>query len=71
VFGCDLLRFFSCLIKNDSRRLIMPWQSRKQVMVMEECHRQNPLPKRPQSLQPQLSLDEEMELAVEEARSRL
>ena len=49
----------------------MPWQSRKQVMVMEECHRQNPLPKRPQSLQPQLSLDEEMELAVEEARSRL
>ena len=32
---------------------------------------QNPLPRRPQQLQPELSLDEELELAVEEERARL
>lgn len=30
--------------------LITPEQIRKQVAVMEECHRQNPLPRKPQSL---------------------
>jgi hypothetical protein len=34
---------------------------------MEECHRQNPLPRKPQALQPLLGLDAELELeAVEE-----
>ncbi len=52
------------VLTNGAQRLILPWQSRKQVAVMEECHRQNPLPQKPQSLQPQLSLDAELELAV-------
>ena len=35
---------------------------------MEECHRQNPLPRKPQALQPLLGLDAELELeAVEDA----
>lgn len=59
------------VLNNGAERLIQPWQSRKQVIVMEECHRQNPLPKRPQNLQPQLSLDEELAVAVEDERSRL
>ena len=104
------------VLTNGAERLIQPWQSRKQVAVMEECHRasqrarcsrpsarpqaaraalarvplclptsqdaseprrlmwsagQNPLPRRPQQLQPELSLDEELELAVEEERARL
>lgn len=55
------------VLTNGADRLIQPWQSRKQVMVMEECHRQNPLPKRPQSIQPSLSLDEELAVAVDDA----
>ena len=61
---------FEVLTKG-AERLIQPWQSRKQVVVMEECHRQNPLPKKPQSIAPQLSLDEELAVAVEEVKARL
>lgn len=35
---------------NGAERLIKPEQTRKQIAVMEEAHRQNPLPKKPQSL---------------------
>eukprot|EP01050_Picozoa_sp_SAG11_P020597 SAG11_NODE_3500_length_2408_cov_1.650931_2_plen_74_part_00 len=38
------------VLTEGAERLIQPWQSRKQVIVMEECHRQNPLPRRPQVL---------------------
>ena len=39
---------------NGAELLIKPEQSRKQIAVIEECHRQNPLPTRPQSLKPRL-----------------
>eukprot|EP01048_Picozoa_sp_COSAG05_P000388 COSAG05_NODE_10_length_39559_cov_64.255423_22_plen_400_part_00 len=68
------VRFYNnvhAVLMQGAERLIQPWQSRKQVVVMEECHRQNPLPRKPQSIQPQLSLDVELEMAVEEARARL
>ncbi|MCH9000340.1 MAG: hypothetical protein IID48_19040 [Proteobacteria bacterium] len=42
------------VLRNGAAPLITPEQSRKQVAVMEECHRQNPLPTRPQSLEPRL-----------------
>lgn len=42
------------VLQNGAEPLIIPAQSRKQVAVMEECHRQNPLPKKPQSLKPRL-----------------
>ena len=42
------------VLQNGAERLIKPAQSRKQIAVMEECHRQNPLPTRPQSLKPRL-----------------
>lgn len=39
---------------------------------MEECHAQNPLPRKPQSIPyPELSVDEELVEAVGDARSRL
>jgi hypothetical protein len=50
-------RFYSNVfdvIRNGAEQLIKPEQTRKQIAVMEECHRQNPLPVRPQSLKPRL-----------------
>ena len=38
------------VLTNGAEKLIKPEQSRKQVAVIEECHRQNPLPKREQSI---------------------
>eukprot|EP01044_Picomonas_judraskeda_P003982 COSAG03_NODE_341_length_8828_cov_77.724940_6_plen_268_part_00 len=59
------------VLTTGAERLIQPWQSRKQVAVMEEAHRQNPLPRKPQSLTPQLSLDAELELAVRQSHASL
>jgi scyllo-inositol 2-dehydrogenase (NADP+) len=42
------------VLQNGAEQLIKPEQSRKQIAVIEECHRQNPLPTRPQSLKPRL-----------------
>jgi len=42
------------VLQNGAEQLIKPEQSRKQIAMMEECHRQNPLPTRPQSLKPRL-----------------
>jgi hypothetical protein len=42
------------VLQNGAVQLIQPEQSRKQIAVIEECHRQNPLPTRPQSLKPRL-----------------
>jgi scyllo-inositol 2-dehydrogenase (NADP+) len=42
------------VLQNGAEPLITPEQSRKQIAVIEECHRQNPLPTRPQSLEPRL-----------------
>ncbi|MBT4138002.1 MAG: Gfo/Idh/MocA family oxidoreductase [Candidatus Latescibacteria bacterium] len=39
------------VLANGAERLIKPEQTRKQIAVMEEAHRQNPLPKKPQSLE--------------------
>jgi scyllo-inositol 2-dehydrogenase (NADP+) len=50
-YGSD--RFYDNVydvLENGAERLITPEQSRKQIAVMEECHRQNPLPRKPQSL---------------------
>ena len=38
------------VLTNGAEKLIKPEQSRKQVAVMEECHRQNSLPPRDQSI---------------------
>jgi predicted dehydrogenase len=37
------------VLRNGADPLITPEQSRKQIAVIEECHRQNPLPTKPQS----------------------
>jgi len=42
------------VLQNGAEPLIKTEQSRKQVAVMEECHRQNPLPTKPQSLEARL-----------------
>ena len=42
------------VLQNGAEQLITPEQSRKQIAVIEECHRQNPLPTRPQSLEARL-----------------
>ena len=42
------------VLVNGAERLITPAQSRAQIAVMEECHRQNPLPRKPQSLEAHL-----------------
>ncbi|MFT5368184.1 MAG: scyllo-inositol 2-dehydrogenase (NADP+) [Candidatus Latescibacterota bacterium] len=42
------------VLQNGAERLIKPEQTRKQIAVIEECHRQNPLPTKPQSLAPRL-----------------
>jgi predicted dehydrogenase len=38
------------VLENGAERIVTPEQVRKQIAVMEECHRQNPLPTKPQSL---------------------
>ena len=56
-FGSASKRFYDNVfdvLQNGAERLIKPEQSRKQVAVMEECHRQNPLPTKPQSLKARL-----------------
>jgi predicted dehydrogenase len=42
------------VLQHGAERLITPEQSRKQIAVIEECHRQNPLPTKPQSLKVRL-----------------
>jgi hypothetical protein len=42
------------VLRNGAERLITPDQVRKQIAVIEECHRQNPLPTRPQRLEARL-----------------
>ena len=41
------------------------------LQVMEECHRQNPLPRKIQSLKPKLNLNIELESVAEEVRARI
>jgi len=56
-FGSASKRFYDNVfdvLQNGAERLIKPEQTRKQIAVMEECHRQNPLPTKPQSLKARL-----------------
>ena len=38
------------VLNNGAELLIKPEQVRKQIAIIEEAHRQNPLPRKPQSL---------------------
>lgn len=42
------------VLTNDADLMIKPEQTRKQIAIIEEAHRQNPLPRKPQSLSVEL-----------------